>query len=499
MMNILLKKNNLFKLLLMSQFSKAETNYSISDLLTNLKIDSSKLKKQVALLNDDLDTLFDNELHIIKSKDNYYLKSRSKLYTVQILENLKVYYLEQSTTFAIIQAMLRKNFYSIEELAGELHLTTSYIYKQLIQLGQILKPLGIELTFTQEYGESNFLGKEEILRYFIFSFYWSSYKTSRFPEQRTVLDESKVRMDNLDQYVTSSSDKQHLRYYIAYSIYRAIDKKKGIELDGQFIQLATLLQQTNDLSIYDIDRFPSDLSAILTNENLFFNFVIRTFIAIDTEEEQVMLAKQFLATDLPLCNLSELFLQAIISHWQLSIPEKDYYVLIYLSVLIQLFIRYIGISFYDTFNYSELLTFDTFPAFVPKDTFDEIKQFHQSFLKDYPLAAELTFKTKYEYIVYTWVYQIIDYKKHNKLKIAVHFSKDPLTELFIKNKIYNLYCEDSIQFIADSQHADLVISDFSEPSVSKENLFFLENIFDQNLWYSPFNFIQKKLFDKNFL
>lgn len=173
------------------------------------------------------------------------------------------------------------------------------------------------------------------------------------PIQRTVFDSDKVMMDKITPYINSPSKQQHLRYYIAYSVYRSTEKKKGLELDEQFIRLATLLQQTNDTSIYPIEEPHSELSMILKNENLFFNFAARTFLVIDKEAEQIQLAKQFAAIDLPLTQFAKQFINAVLSQWHLRLPESDYYQLLYQLTITLLLVRYVGISFYEFFNYSE--------------------------------------------------------------------------------------------------------------------------------------------------
>nr|OTO08963.1 hypothetical protein A5880_001963 [Enterococcus sp. 4G2_DIV0659] len=164
-----------------------------------------------------------------------------------------------------------------------------------------------------------------------------------------------------------------------------------------------------------------------------------------------------------------------------------------------LFIRYIGISFYEAFHYSENFTFEAFPTSVPKELYKKIAEFHAMFNKNNPLAHELLFEKKYFHIAYTWIYYIIDYAKNTQLKIAIHFSKDTLSELFIQNKIRQIYSEHSVTFVQQMSEADIIISDFAEPAVDNKTIVYMGNIFEENNWFSLFQCIQEKLFSKTLL
>ncbi|ALS02794.1 hypothetical protein ATZ33_15825 [Enterococcus silesiacus] len=499
-MNILLKKNNLFKLQILSRFSTCSTTRNQKKLTEELKIDNHKLKKQISILNEDLYVIFKDDAQIVKVSEDYQLVLAPGLDSIHVLEITKLYYLKETTAFEILRALFKKNYYSIDELAGDLHLTSSYVYKQLTRLNKILNPLGIKLVFTQNLDESNFLADEISLSYFIFSFYWSSFKTKESPLHRSSLDESKVMLYKLDPYISSTSKQEHLRHYISYSIYHTIEKKRKIELDEQFVTFAQLLEQTNDLSIYQVDNFSPDLKITLTNENLFLNFILRTFLAIETPEEQIFLAKKFIETKLPLIRLSQQFIDAILDHWKLHLSDSDYYTLLYRATIVMIFIRYVGISFYEAFNYSENFTKVTFPTYVLEERSQDIKKFHTLFKKKYPQeAAELAFDKKYHYIAYSWIHYIIDYANDNRLKIAIHFSKDTLSELFIQNKIRKIYNEELITFVQKTAEADIVIADFAEPSASNENIIYIENIFEESNWNALFYSIQKEIFKKTFV
>lgn len=95
-------------------------------------------------------------------------------------------------------------------------------------------------------------------------------------------------------------------------------------------------------------------------------------------------------------------------------------------------------------------------------------------------------------------YFLLEFQHSFKLKLYIQYSKKNYGEELIEAKIFQIFSRDHLTITSDSNNADFIISDSYENNNCETPLFYLEDIFNPQIWEVLISQIQQLLFLKSF-
>lgn len=492
------KKLALFKLLFFS-----DDLVSVKDLLTQLQFSKSALFRYLKELEEDLALTFDSQSFLLINHNNAYsYKSESQLDKSLIVNRLNLYYVKGSIRFKIITALYKKRYTSVDEIANDLYVSPSYLYRQLKAIYAFFDDFHLKLTFKPDSNQStNFVGSEIHQRFFFAYFYWSVFKGIEWPFKR--LPESMY-----DLYYKNEIDKKfpkgnlapakatQIGYLLTITFWRVNSRKEYVQLEEELIEILTAISEVNDISSSIATTWTQLPEEIDNQERLFFNFFTRVEVAsVDNDEMKEQISKHLLTINSDLVAYCVTFLEEVQQHFDLKMTSQKKMVNLYYIVFYHLYMRYINVNhsqyLNSPFQLNEIKKQLNSSSLLEKEILTFYDQFFQ---KNHFFKVDASSKQ----LVISLIYFIINSAEVEPLPILVHFSKNISGEYLIKNKINAIFGTSTIRFTDDMDQAYLVISDCYEGTISNEQYFYIEEMYNPTIWKGLFDFIQQHLFNRSF-
>ncbi len=319
------KKLALFKLLFFS-----DNLVSVKDLLTQLQFSKSALFRYLKELEEDLALTFDSQSFLLINHNNAYsYKSESQLDKSLIVNRLNLYYVKGSIRFKIITALYKKRYTSVDEIANDLYVSPSYLYRQLKAIYAFFDDFHLKLTFKPDSNQStNFVGSEIHQRFFFAYFYWSVFKGIEWPFKR--LPESMY-----DLYYKNEIDKKfpkgnlapakatQIGYLLTITFWRVNSRKEYVQLEEELIEILTAISEVNDISSSIATTWTQLPEEIDNQERLFFNFFTRVEVAsVDNDEMKEQISKHLLTINSDLVAYCVTFLEEVQQHFDLKMTSQ---------------------------------------------------------------------------------------------------------------------------------------------------------------------------------
>ncbi|TFJ42677.1 hypothetical protein CKN73_03800 [Carnobacterium divergens] len=492
------KKLALFKLLFF-----ADEPISVKEILTQLQFSKSTLFRYLKELEEDLASTFDPQSFLLINENNVYAyKSETQIDKSLIVNRLNLYYVKGSIRFKIILALYKKRYTSVDEVANDLYVSPSYLYRQLKDIYTFLDDFHLKINFKPDIQQStNFVGSEIHLRFFFVYFYWSVFKGIEWPFKR--LPESMY-----DLYYKNEIDKHfpkenlapakatQIGYLLTITFWRVNSRKEYIQLDNDLTEILTAICEINDISSSIATTWTQLPENIVTQEKLFFNFFTRIVVAsVDSDEMKADIVKHLLTLDSSIIYYCVSFLDELQLYFNLKMTPQKKMINLYYVILYHLYMRYIKVEhakyLNDPFQLKELNS----PVKLSKSLEASLNKFYSQFIKK---NHSFNQSDSSKQLTFSLSYFIINSIELEPIPVLVHFSNNISGEYLIKNKINTIFGTSNIRFIDDIDQAFLVISDCYEGAIPNENYFYIEEMHNPIIWKGLFDFIQQHLFNRSF-
>lgn len=125
--------------------------------------------RRLTQLEEDLLQCFSSDSSIqmiIRNDKTYAVYFDQSVGVNYYIERLRLMYIKQNTTFLILEALINKEYNSIEQLAADCHISVPTVYKKIARLQKLAKKLHIKLAVHAH--AENIQGEETGIRFFYF-------------------------------------------------------------------------------------------------------------------------------------------------------------------------------------------------------------------------------------------------------------------------------------------------------------------------------------------
>ncbi|MGX7059050.1 helix-turn-helix domain-containing protein [Vagococcus humatus] len=473
----------------------------VQTLKKDYDLSQSTLDRYLREIQQDLQVTFDNVRLILSTTSGSYLILKDIHYSDgYIVETLSFHYMKHNSFFVVLQALIQDVYHSVEELARDLNLSSSNIYKQVRLLNELAAPFNISVDLSVN--GSNFKGSELGIRYFFYYVYWRLYQTNRplpfnqeqFQDLSDITHLKEVCLGKGS--ALSSSQIVKLRILQTVTLYKVIYRHKNICLEDEFYQDIVFLKNPN-ISIFD------SVSHIYTEKELemekcFFCFATQGLIYdITPFDWKKQVVERYRQSELEIARQVEKLLEEFVDVFQFNYTEEGYYTSYYLLLIYLLYVKHVHIDAYgaegnmsrpfDVKDFGSLKSQLAIERFVSYS----IKQIcpQKEFVWTEVLIQRLS------HLFYT-IYTIN--KAVDPVTILVQFTENNYLGEMIKANLANYFNDKLLVFVSDPAQADLVISDVYEPNASTQYHFYLDDIYDGEQSKKMFYFVSEYLYHYSF-
>lgn len=436
-------------------------------------------------------------------KDFYFKKIDSHITAIfpnnlsphYISDRLHVSYTEKSIEFNIIRTLLLKKYNSLNELADELFISPSSLYRLLYKLEPMMEKFDIKFSFFDSHSDLNIHYDEKKLRLFSYYFYWNSLKGLHLEP----FDEHKMLVKEIDDAIAWGnfnsllpSKKEQIRYLCTITSLRVKVSKQELVLPPDLIKIAQIFMVTNDLSLFLAPLRELPVEHI---ERQFFNIFSRIIMGeIDSFEQKKEMFDAFSKEDLSLVNDCHNLLHSFENHFKLSLSEEDYVTFFYYFLQTFIFLDYFQVGLPVEFKgFNDLDLFNKKTDLSKSTILKQATDFYET------CQFSITIPKEHERIIIATICSIIEVQDNPPLKIAIQYSKNTVGAFLIRKKIQQFFSHESFIFTNDYSQIDIVISDCFVPVNTDVRYFFYMDSLDGELrWNALFDYLAKVLKDSNF-
>ncbi|SBO16112.1 helix-turn-helix domain-containing protein [Carnobacterium divergens] len=495
----LFDKGNKSRFLLFKHLLYKNRSCSLIELSHNTAISKNSVLKHIDQIQLDLNTFYpSNELAILKSKEGFRLLNKTQLPTNFLVDQIKLFYLQKSLKYQVLEELIIHGASSVEALSVNLYISIPNTYKKLKELEPILEEFHLTIKFGTKL-TSNLIGAEKDIRAFIFYFFWNAYKGIEPFRDCNEIDTTHLKLDYSETILEKHSALNRMSSLITLCSWRIKDKGTLIDLDPEMQLIFQQFSRINDVSPDLEHSIPTLNSTHLEREKLYFNYMARLHVGnLDSPQQKRQIALLLLELDTKLISLSKELLEQFIDYFNLELTFDERLFYFYYVVSLQLYLFYVEI-------YPEklMLTPIAIPDTVTNDDYissisREIKKFCQQFLQTTAFKKEFTFDSHLAPIAHSMFYFLLEFKHSFKLKIYIQYSKKNYGEELIESKIFQLFSREHLDVTSKISEADFIISDSYETNHYDTPLFYIEDIFNPQIWKVLIDKIQQLLFLKSF-
>lgn len=491
MESLFIKKNEALRFELLKQLLYAQNGVTTQEMMKQFNISSRMFYRYKQKLSDDLKNVFPRqEVHIKKKKLVYMIEMDDALTFSYVIDSMKLYYIKNSQKFAILAALLRRHYISVEALAQDINLSPSHVYSNLKQLKAMVSPFHLKISFAPTLYQTNILGEEKNIRVLGFILFWIVFKGLEWPFEKTPTTYQTLPLAVNDERL-SVSQKKRIRYFQNVTFWRVLYRKESLSLSDDFVDYLRFFEQTSPTNLFG-ELGEVDLESVdVQNEAYFFGFLSRFLVAnIDSEEEKKSIAQRFIHSELPIAVLTTKILNNLLFSYNVRLTSDNYLKNYYLLIINLLYIRYVGIDF------RRFLVDDSVES--KAKWFSPNEESYRLFVKEALVTEPLLKKyMKFGFIslMAKFFHSILkSAEKDAKLLIFIQHSPNNFIYEFIKNNLLIIFGDSTLAFTFDAAKADIIISDSFELEQTNAQSFHFEYSHDPETWKALILFISGKIY-----
>lgn len=467
---------------------------TVNDLADCFNVSSTTIYRHLNFLKLDIENVFlHNEIQIIQH--GLYFSIEYKVFNLAfIIDSMSFYYIEKSTKFIILEAVLNRKSPSIESLAQEVHMSRSHVYQTIAFFNHLLERFDLKIKFSNPASQITIQGNQVNLRIVIFLSYLNVYKGVNLPFQKAP-SLFRDAASPINHHLVSSAQQIRLTQYQTITYNQLIAKKQKIELPDVFFDYLTFFDEVSPTifpaeikELFDQSFFsPQDVK----NEEAFMGFVLRFFVPnIDSPEEKIAISKKLVASKLRLTVFATSLLDDFIALFHINFTDDEYFSHIYFLTVYVIYYKFIGVDIFSIDNSKQAKT--VFSAAEMEPLLALVKE------KISPYVWKNDSKQFLITHIVEILFGILKKNRLSQLTIFAQHSKSIYLNDFIKNTLFLTFNANIINFTNDIAAADLIITDvFSEVQEYKQ-VFYLENPYDLTAWSDLIIFISKRLLLKSY-
>lgn len=458
-------------------------------------ISNTSATRYIRELNEDLTIFFKNDFIQIKKMNNIYqLQNKTNKPAAYIIDKIRLEYFKNTIQFRIIDALLTKNFQSIESLAIYLHISTPHLYKTIKKLNVILNEFEISISFRIETRSSNFVSKKERnIRIFFCYYYWNIYKGMEWPFKKTK-EPFLTNFKGSESFTYSQI--QRFNYLISIFKFRMYSRKQYITLNEEAQKDLSPYKNVNDFGkALNSDSFTIS-EEISESEKIFFNFLIRFYIAdCDDSSQKISIAIKFLDSSTPLTTYTKKLLDNVLLTYKINIPKEKWLLSYYNLNTMFLYQKYVGLDYTKWDSQRDGYANNPSVNSALKKVEKNFISYYKNTFKDIQPPFEVNDETV-RYTAQHLFYLVDSNSKIAPVKICIQYGRGFYLNDQIKHNINILFQSKNIEYVDTPVNADLIISDSYQGESKHATYFYFYDIHDKNNWQSMFTIVEKLLYDK---
>ncbi|MBO0440333.1 helix-turn-helix domain-containing protein [Candidatus Enterococcus ikei] len=503
MQNSFMGKKERMKFELFKSIAFAKYGMSFNDLMQKHELTKSTLSRYINDLAQDVELAFEEKAHLNQdSQTGTYQVKAAEAYSIgYLIDYIHLFYVEQSGSFFILDALLKKRYTSIEAMAQDLHMSSSSVYKQLRLLKKMLAPFGGKITFDQHSSSLN--GDELGIRLFTFYAYWSVFKSTEYiPFFNTNYPEEWLELKEIEDYfdhATSLSESQRakLRFMQLITLKRVLWQKNYIKVSEEFLaDVAYFDNKDAELLPLLKHRLTDEL---YHNERALLLYATRGLIYnLDSLETKRKIVQDYQQSSLEIAEYTTKLMAEVQKEFELEYTEESYINFYFYLIILLIYIKHInmdisgyyknGLSFHSIIDYDEasVETFEKINKII------EQQEFYSKISKEYLEGVMSIFSLT----IYSGIYLS---KKAGSVSICVIFNNNLILADGIKKIILDVYNKDRIVFTNDVMTADLVISDSYEVINPQTEYFYFDEQLNPEQWEKMIDTINQIFYKTIFL
>lgn len=464
-------------------------------LIKEFQIKKSTFQRYIKEIQNDLTKVFENEVSlIITPQKNLNILLNGDLTPDYIVPILKKNYMEQSSLYTILSALINTEYSTITEIANDLNFSEPTIYKYFSKIRNLLAPFEVDIDLNSN---SNFSGNELGIRYFLYLTYWHLFNvissnpfSSKFPSEFIDIDIIKKKL-SINKNLSKTQESK-LIFLSGISSYRITYFNKYITMNDEFSKDIELFYDEHSLYNKHVSNIPS---SIIENESKLFSFLIRGIISdYDSYEEKKDIVLKFKDSDLPMSKIISHFLDSFFDTFSITYKEDSYIESYYLLIFSYIYFNHIG---FNVDHYFSVPIEHNIKAFKAKKIYKEIKDDLNFLLKQFPLKKPLNNIEKDNFLSLLFIIYELNHPM-KPINIYVNHTSNIANVVYIKKNLTNFFSHNLITFCDSPNKAEIIISSAPEGNFKLKQIFYFENIFNQDTWQSLLKFLTNYLYDRIF-
>lgn len=484
------QKLDLFQAILFSS-----NRVSSKELINTFEIKNETFRRHIKELQVDLYSLFNKKV-ILTDNDNkqFEIKFDDDLTLDYIITSLRINYMKNSSLYLLLAALIRKRYYSVSEIAYDLNFSEPTVYKGLAEIKELMLPFNVEFNWD---GANNFKGDELGVRYFLYLTHWHLFNTlsedlfsDKFPSEFKDISFLKSSLGLNTSMSKSQKDKLVMMSGIAS--YRIVFFKKYVPINSKLLNEIEFFY--NGKYCLNIEQFNVS-PEIIKNESMLFSFLARGLVSdLDSYEDKKIIVNKFLNSHLSIAKDVTFFLELFKNTFYLTFQEEEYINSYYILIFTFIYSKYF---LFDIDNYLTVPISKNFENLEVDLKYQKLKPQFESFLKLIPFQKTLNNIQKETFIMLLYVIYLMNFQI-KPVNLFITNTSNIVNPLTIKNTIKNIFNSNIFNFCSNINEADIIITSTYEGKFNSNNVFYFDNLYDNDSWKKLIHFLSNYLYDHNY-
>ncbi|MBP2097241.1 helix-turn-helix domain-containing protein [Enterococcus rivorum] len=496
MIEIFLKKQEFSKLEIF-KYITFENAITTQDLMTEFNLPRSTTKRYIADINSLLSQHKNTESYqVLQNEEHkYYVTNIDKADKIYFFHKFQELFLQESLTFRVFSTVFIADNINFFDLATELNISSGYLYKILALLNKQLKPYSIH--FEKNEQTISIDGSEKNIRVFYTYILYSVHQNLSWPFTKN--QETEVKLDILS-WKDSKIKKKSLSKRTRLNFFLAIMGKR-IKDDCIVHSLPRYVGETIDvfMKFNDAKALVNTRSQILTQNKMttaeyqLMNLILRMYDGeFDTKVEMKRIGEALNQIDSPIVKFSKDLRKAFFSELPVEKNKKNEDYFLYYAVLHNTYL----FCFADSLDavYETQYSYNMEKTYANSNFRNPIRTLYKKTLENNSVKTPENLVE----VGTRFLFTLFNLYKITTLKIFVQHASNSLGEPLIKSELLKLFSSDSIEFVTNTQLADVIISDCVEEINDTSTYFLLIDLFNLKAWRDLADFIKDRLFELSF-
>ncbi|MDQ0363201.1 helix-turn-helix domain-containing protein [Breznakia pachnodae] len=492
-LSVLLNKHEFEKMNLLEKTFEYDCS-NVSEFADLIGLKRSTVRAGLNELEEDLLQAVETDEYI---QDFYNLNIYDK---ERIYHQLESFYLVGSIPYQILFHIVAGEYTTLENLAYELNVSISYLYKKIHNMNSFFKEKKLDISIKKNNKYLTLNGKEENIRLFLFLFFYYNFRSFQWPFTSLNKDfNHSYELSN--KLLTDRSNETQLAIkYLDTIVKLRNDKQKYLpKLPKELYFMLHTLKQYTDSAVEIFDSLNISFHHMEDEENELFYYIALANIFIPNIKSianKSKIGKQLIENkEDEFAKFCTYFLEQFLQAFNLTVSDSDKYeIMFYFSVY------FLATNLFqkDVIDLTNILSIKKYEFYQDDKDIHNVEEFYNNFIDNNQNISNIDNLRNYSVFGCTIFYFVL--KTYNKklLKVYIEYSKVLNGTQIIRKKISNCYNPTTVEIVDTKQEGGLIISDYLERPERDVKHFIFDNIFSVETWTLAFNYINQILIDKTF-